>query len=997
MAWDEQTTLGDLEAGKPTRDDPIEEGADHIRQLKRTLKRSFAGFDGTVLLQGVVARGGEDLGVYPVRIDGVHSVVLTAGSLLLFQADKANLAHARVYLNQQVLMPWMDAAEVALSAGRVRAGEWTLSVFDGAAWRLLSQADVAGLTAALEARVDAVEREARTREASLTQQVEALGVDVREAKMQAEGLQDEVLEAIRKNFSAGIARVETRLNGVEAKAAEVEGVAKAAKDQAENNREALEANALPAQSGQAGYYLSTDGKQAEWRVLPGVDGDDLDGVTAVAEAAKEQAQSAVDQVVELATQVQGNQAAIEQNREALEANALPAQSGQAGRYLSTDGQAAKWEVLPVPSGAVADEAKAQADEAKAQADKARERVQSVAEKATNLEAKVADNQTAIARHEQALERQQSAIEKNQDVLGDQQATLDRHNQAIEGNALPAQSGQAGHYLTTDGSEAAWRALPASSSVDEGALKDAVKADLKASFSHELRAVEAKLNAVEQEVAQAEGTLTEALETERGRITRNRRKLNVLDSQVKSHTLALQGVNDRLLGQAVIPRRWAHYHLLRASAVNDGANFRWEVPRGVYQVGVACWGAGGKQAYEVGYAGAGGAGFAFGVFGVEPGQLLGGFRVGTDENDGMTVYGEYLQAHRGGDAVYRDFVSVPGEGGKGVVTGAVAESFVAKGGRGGDVIQQMPSDDEGAKPTQYGELLVTVGGGGGGAGSFYGDGGAGGDGVSGAYVGSGGGGGGFGGSGGLGQGASACGAGGGGACERVLGGHLACGGAAGQRAAVADKTGAHWEHPWGLGGGGGGGSGSAGQAGRQNGWVAMFSTGGHGGSGLNGEGGAGALLMAQAAGRGVGYGDCFLDLAHRCLGGGGGGGANVYHARGGDGGPGGGGGGSCVTLPTYAAARAGMGGLGGGGGGAGVCPVYVWTDFESHWSSSDLSVPSQGLCGGDSLFGGGGGGGGYGGVGGRCLLGGGGMGGMRLLDRSMVLENVRSPGCIVLYW
>ncbi|MCW4238039.1 MAG: hypothetical protein N0E58_17475 [Candidatus Thiodiazotropha endolucinida] len=912
MAWDEQTTLGDLEAGKPTRDDPIEEGADHIRQLKRTLKRSFAGFDGTVLLQGVVARGGEDLGVYPVRIDGVHSVVLTAGSLLLFQADKANLAHARVYLNQQVLMPWMDAAEVALSAGRVRAGEWTLSVFDGAAWRLLSQADVAGLTAALEARVDAVEREARTREVSLTQQVEALGVDVREAKKQAEGLQDEVLEAIRKNFSAGIARVETRLNGVEAKAAEVEGVAKAAKDQAENNREALEANALPAQS------------------------------------------------------------------------------GQAGRYLSTDGQAAKWAVLPVPSGAVADEAKAQAD-------KARERVQSVAEKATNLEAKVADNQTAIARHEQALERQQSAIEKNQDVLGDQQATLDRHNQAIEGNALPAQSGQAGHYLTTNGSQAAWRALPASSSVDEGALKDAVKADLKASFSHELRAAEAKLNAVEQEVAQAEGTLTEALETERGRITRNRRKLNVLDSQVKSHTLALQGVNDRLLGQAVIPRRWAHYHLLRASAVNDGANFRWEVPRGVYQVGVACWGAGGKQAYEVGYAGAGGAGFAFGVFGVEPGQLLGGFRVGTDENDGMTVYGEYLQAHRGGDAVYRDFVSVPGEGGKGVVTGAVAESFVAKGGRGGDVIQQMPSDDEGAKPTQYGELLVTVGGGGGGAGSFYGDGGAGGDGVSGAYVGSGGGGGGFGGSGGLGQGASACGAGGGGACERVLGGHLACGGAAGQRAAVADKTGAHWEHPWGLGGGGGGGSGSAGQAGRQNGWVAMFSTGGHGGSGLNGEGGAGALLMAQAAGRGVGYGDCFLDLAHRCLGGGGGGGANVYHARGGDGGPGGGGGGSCVTLPTYAAARAGMGGLGGGGGGAGVCPVYVWTDFESHWSSSDLSVPSQGLCGGDSLFGGGGGGGGYGGGGGRCLLGGGGMGGMRLLDRSMVLENVRSPGCIVLYW
>lgn len=113
------------------------------------------------------------------------------------------------------------------------------------------------------------------------------------------------------------------------------------------------------------------------------------------------------------------------------------------------------------------------------------------------------------------------------------------------------------------------------------------------------------------------------------------------------------------------------------------------------------------------------------------------------------------------------------------------------------------------------------------------------------------------------------------------------------------------------------------------------------------------------------------------------------------------------LATHGYARAGMGGLGGGGGGAGVCPVHIFSpayppeggDPATYppLSERELTVPSQGLCGGDSLFGGGGGGGGYGGMGGRCLLGGGGLGGMRLLDGPPALGNTRSPGCIILYW
>ncbi|MEW8389902.1 MAG: hypothetical protein AB2660_20515 [Candidatus Thiodiazotropha sp.] len=1017
MERDEGKSLP-LNQETPTRDDPIEEGPAHIRRLKQALNRRFAGFAGTVLLQGRVVRKGADLGTYPVEIAGTP--LFTAGSLVLFQADEVNAAKARVHLNQQLLIRWVDAAAEALAAGRVRAGEWTLSVYDGESLRLLSQGDVARATVAIERRLDEVEAQVEDSAATLTQQVEALGGEVREAKGQAKGLKDRVLAAIRKEFSAGVAGATTRLDDVEVKTAEAAAVAEAAKDQSqsavdqvvelatqvqdnqaaiEQNRSSLEANALPAQSGKGGHYLSTDGAQAQWRVLPGVDGDDLDGVTAVAEAAKEQSQSAVDQVGELATQVQDNQTAIEAHGRALEANALPAQSGQAGRYLSTDGRAAKWTVLPVPSEATANEAKAQADEA-------RERARSVAEKAANLEKKVADNQTAIEQNREALERQQSAIEKNQDVLGDQQATLDRHNQAIEGNALPAQSGQAGHYLSTDGERAVWVA-PA---VDGDDLEEVTAVARAAKDQAEL--------VFKRSTALA------------GEVLNNRGLIGALDKKLVEQTVSLGDVQGRLSRVSgltgEIPGRWNHYQLLRAASAS-GADFRWQVPPGVYHVGVACWGAGGKQGYAVGYAGAGGAGFAFGVFSVAPGQVLDGLRLGLDANDGITSFGEHLFAHPGGNATYRDFKSVPGRGGEGVVKGSVEGALTARGGDGGGVIQRLPGDDEGyddrpVDPARYGEVMMAVGGGGGGAGSFYGDGGAGGEGVSGGYVGSGGGGGGFGGTGGLGRVSSACGAGGGGACEGVLGGDLARGGAAGQRGMFGDNpedpvarfqparseaTGAHWEQPWGLGGGGGGGSGSAGQSGRLSGWSSGFSTGGHGGSGLNGLGGAGAQTLEQSAGRGRGYGDDFLDLAHRCLGGGGGGGANVFHACGGDGGPGGGGGGACVMLATHGYARAGMGGLGGGGGGAGVCPVHIFSpayppeggDPATYppLSERELTVPSQGLCGGDSLFGGGGGGGGYGGMGGRCLLGGGGLGGMRLLDGPPALGNTRSPGCIILYW
>ncbi|MES9825463.1 MAG: hypothetical protein ABW127_13640 [Candidatus Thiodiazotropha endolucinida] len=847
MDRDERKSLP-LNQETPTRDDPIEEGPAHIRRLKQALNRRFAGFAGTVLLQGRVVRKGEDLGTYPVEIAG--RPLFTAGSLVLFQADEVNAAKARVHLNQQLLIRWVDAADVALAAGRVRAGEWTLSVYDGESLRLLSQGDVARATAAIERRLGEVEAQVEDSAETLTQQFEALGAEVREAK----GLKERVLAAIRKEFGEGVEGVTGRLDNVEVKAAEAEGVAQAAKNQSEKNREALaknrealEANALPAQSDQAGRYLSTDGNQAQWRVLPGVDGDVLNGVTAAAEAAKQQSKSAMDRVVDLTTQVQNNQVALAKNREALEKN----------------------------------------------------------------------------------------------------------REALEANALPAQSGQAGHYLSTDGERAVW-------------VAPAVDGD------------------------------------------------------------DVQGQLSRVSGlTGGLPSRWNHYQLLRAAS--GGADFRWQVPPRVYHVGVACWGAGGKQDYAVGYAGAGGAGFAFGVFSVEPGQVLDGLHMGLDLNDGITSFREHLFAHPGENATYLDFKSVPGRGGKGVVKGSVEGALTARGGDGGGVIQRLPGDDEGyddrpMDPARYGEVMMAVGGGGGGAGSFYGDGGAGGEGVSGGYVGSGGGGGGLGGTGGLGRVASACGAGGGGACEGVLGGDLARGGAAGQRGMFGDNpedpvaryqptrsgaTGATWEQPWGLGGGGGGGTGSAGQSGRLSGWSSGFSTGGHGGSGLNGLGGAGAQTLEQSAGRGRGYGDDFLDLAHRCLGGGGGGGANVFHACGGDGGPGGGGGGACVMLSTHGYARAGMGGLGGGGGGAGVCPVHIFSpsyppedpDPVTYPPLSELgwTVPSQGLCGGDSLFGGGGGGGGYGGMGGRCLLGGGGIGGMRLLDVPPALGNTRSPGCIILYW
>ncbi|MES9918867.1 MAG: hypothetical protein ABW161_01225 [Candidatus Thiodiazotropha sp.] len=960
---EDQGRIRGLDASTPRKDDPLEEGPAHLRELKRVVQGAFGGFGGAVLVQGLVVRDeavSEE--VYPVLVADWDVGLFTAGSLLLFCADKANEPNPKVWLNRARLMRWVDGSGTALPPRHVAPGEWTLSVADGAMLRLLSAADVPRVMADFKRELARVQTKAREREQALTQLVEGYGEAVTQAQdavrenqasieynqkaieaLDVEGIKGAVLEDLKGRFETRLEETDKQVASTEAAAQSAEEAARSAETKAQLAEETARSAEDKAQS------VEETARSAE---------DKAQLVQDKARSAETKAADLEDKVLENTTSVQKNQSEIDANRKAIAANAKAlgqGSSGAEGAGLRRAVQAAE------------DKARSAEDKARSAEDKA----QSAQDKARSAETKAADLEDKVLENTKGVQNNQSEIEANR--------------KAITANTKALEQGSSGA-----GGAGLRRAVQAAEDKARSAEDRARSAEETA------RSAETKAQSAEDKARSAETKAADlqdkVLENTTG-VQNNQSKIDANEKALEKQARQLKRLSRDRRGE--LPWRWNRYQLLTASVVNRNG-FRWQAPRTVKYVGVACWGAGGKQKYTTGDAGAGGAGFAFGVFALMAGDSLASMQVGTNANDGRTFYGDLLVAHPGGDATYEDFASVPGEGGEGEVKPGVLCPLKARGGRGGGVRRVLPKDSEGSKSHQYGEeAFLTVGGGGGGAGSFYGDGGAGGEGVSGAYLGSAGGGGGFGGTGGVGQAASACGGGGGGVCESILGGGLARGGAAGQRSLASEETGADWQEAWGLGGGGGGGSCSAGQAGRPSGWLAPFSSGGHGGSGLNGVGGEGALTLSRAAGRGVSYGTSFLDLAHRCLGGGGGGGANVYHACGGDGGPGGGGGGACVTKETRAYARAGMGGVGGGGGGAGVCPVYVWSDAGAHESQRTLSVPSQGCCGGDSLFGGGGGGGGYGGQGGRCLLGGGGLGGKRSLGSDV--GNERSPGCIILYW
>ncbi|MCM8856852.1 MAG: hypothetical protein LC539_14085 [Candidatus Thiodiazotropha sp.] len=472
----------------------------------------------------------------------------------------------------------------------------------------------------------------------------------------------------------------------------------------------------------------------------------------------------------------------------------------------------------------------------------------------------------------------------------------------------------------------------------------------------------------------------------------------------------------------VPRHWHHYRLFTGNA---GA-FEWgrvgntfRVPQGIDQVGIACFGRGGRcnipqSPHGKALGGGGGGAFAYGVLAVYPGTLLTHFGV----LDSYTYFHNFLMAGAGEESVEH----LGGRGGIATALdsqGLLQDIRLENGGNGGN--------------GQINNIINHYSHGGGGAsGSFYGRGGDGGQGYTisqaeawrwplGCFFGHGGGGG-WGGQGGSslvgidapvpGQPFFGSQSGGGGGGLQDGGGVMIPQGltdvSAYQSATV----------PGGGGGAWGPGEDGSGPVVNQRYRPGRGGPGlSHAADGIDDPDDGGRFVMRQSDVKDTGMPDCstiaiyngmngdghtpvnpFLAMATRDLDGSGGSGAQYFHA--GHGGPGGGGGGAGFIDVKVGPAEddfaglgnAGHGGFGGGGGGG----VGQFVPKKS--KPADNRVPFA--IAGQGGFGGGGGGGGVFSLdedGAKHIIEGAGQGGPAGGAGGGPGSDGGGVGCIIIYW
>lgn len=254
MALESVTYIGDLNPANPPGTDPKSQGDDHLRNIKKGLLDSLPGFLGLVLVTGTEAQG-STASDFTVTVTPAPSAY-TSPFIILFEAAHTSVGAATVQINALGTKPLVALDGSALQAGDIVSGSIVCAFYDGTSFLLTSGNDRANrggdtytgthdYTAAVTevAEPAAADNSAKAAPTSYVDRADALKANLSGATYT--GTHD---------FTAGTTKVATAAPGTNDNTAA---------DTAFVVQQAF-LTALPAQAGNAGKVLTTDGSSAFW-------------------------------------------------------------------------------------------------------------------------------------------------------------------------------------------------------------------------------------------------------------------------------------------------------------------------------------------------------------------------------------------------------------------------------------------------------------------------------------------------------------------------------------------------------------------------------------------------------------------------------------------------------------------------------------------------------------------------------------------------------------
>jgi hypothetical protein len=132
MAVENVTYVGDLDPLRPDGASPKNEGDDHLRNLKKAISNSFAGFVGAVMVTGVDAGPANAYTLAPA--DQLPGYV--ARMLAVFVPTVSNTGPSTLNISGLGAKPILSVSGAPLVAGDLTAGRFYSVFYDGAAFRL---------------------------------------------------------------------------------------------------------------------------------------------------------------------------------------------------------------------------------------------------------------------------------------------------------------------------------------------------------------------------------------------------------------------------------------------------------------------------------------------------------------------------------------------------------------------------------------------------------------------------------------------------------------------------------------------------------------------------------------------------------------------------------------------------------------------------------------------------------------------------------------------
>jgi hypothetical protein len=139
MSLESATYINSLNTANPAATDPKSQGDDHLRLIKSVLKNSFAGFAGMVIVTGTEAQG-STVNDFTVTISPAPSAY-TASTLIVFKATHANTSTCTVQINALGTKTLLNVDGSALKTGDIISGSLVAVFYDGTQFYLISGND----------------------------------------------------------------------------------------------------------------------------------------------------------------------------------------------------------------------------------------------------------------------------------------------------------------------------------------------------------------------------------------------------------------------------------------------------------------------------------------------------------------------------------------------------------------------------------------------------------------------------------------------------------------------------------------------------------------------------------------------------------------------------------------------------------------------------------------------------------------------------------------